>query len=59
LVGEFWGLKTDCILQPLLQKVALSENGSPHGEKSLEIYQHLSLDAIKQPYQEAVQGVSI
>jgi hypothetical protein len=28
-------------------------------KKSLEIYQHLSLGAIGQAYQEAVQGVSI
>ena len=28
-------------------------------KKSLEIYQHLSLDAVEQAYQEAVQGVSI
>jgi len=28
-------------------------------KKSLEIYQHLSLDAAEQVYQEAVQGVSI
>jgi hypothetical protein len=28
-------------------------------KKSLEIYQHLSLDTVEQAYQEAVQGVSI
>ena len=28
-------------------------------KKSLEIYQHLSLDAVEQAYEEAVQGVSI
>jgi hypothetical protein len=28
-------------------------------KKSLEIYQHLSLDAVEQAYQEAVQRVSI
>jgi hypothetical protein len=28
-------------------------------KKSLEIYQHLSLGAVEQAYQEAVQGVSI
>jgi len=28
-------------------------------KKSLENYQHLSLDAVEQAYQEAVQGVSI
>jgi integrase/recombinase XerD len=27
--------------------------------KSLEIYQHLSLDAVEQAYQEALQSVSI
>jgi hypothetical protein len=31
LVGQFWGLNTDCILQPLLRRVVLSQNGSPHG----------------------------
>ena len=28
-------------------------------KKSMEIYQHLSLDAVEQAYQEVVQGVSI
>jgi hypothetical protein len=28
-------------------------------KKSLEIYQHLSLGAVEQAYQEAVQGVSV
>jgi hypothetical protein len=28
-------------------------------KKSLEIHQHLSLDAVEKAYQEAVQGVSI
>jgi hypothetical protein len=74
LVGQFWGLNTDRILEPFLRKVVLSQNGSPHGvyrhaqiqvifghesKKSLEIYQHLSLGAVEQAYQEAVQGVSI
>jgi hypothetical protein len=31
LVGQFWGLNTDRILQPFLRKVVLSQNGSPHG----------------------------
>ena len=31
LVGQFLGLNTDRILQPVLRKVALSQNGSPHG----------------------------
>ena len=28
-------------------------------KKSMEVYQHLSLGAVEQAYQEAVQGVSI
>jgi hypothetical protein len=32
---------------------------SHESEKSLKIYQHLSLDAAEQAYQEAAQGVSI
>jgi hypothetical protein len=28
-------------------------------KKSLEVYQHLSLDAVEEAYQEAVQGVGI
>jgi hypothetical protein len=46
LLGRFWGLNTDCILQPFLRKVVLSQNGSPHGF-------YLSLDAVEQAYQEA------
>jgi hypothetical protein len=45
------GLNTDCILELFLRKVVLSQNGAPHGG--------LSLDAVEQAYQEAVQGVRI
>ena len=31
LLGRFWGLDTDCILELFLRKVVLSQNGSPHG----------------------------
>ena len=31
LVDQFWGLNTDRILQLILRKVVLSQNGSPHG----------------------------
>jgi len=31
----------------------------PESKKSLELYQHISLEAIEQAYQDAVQSVSI
>jgi hypothetical protein len=49
--ADFGGLNTDCILELFLRKVVLSQNGAPHGG--------LSLDAVEQAYQEAVQGVRI
>ena len=45
-------LRTKCAEQ--IQLISGHES-----KKSLEIYQHLSLGAVEQAYQEAVQGVSI
>jgi len=74
LVRKFWGLNTDRILQPLLRKVVLSQEcvtsrglsdaqiqliSGHESKKSLEIYQHISLDAVEQAHQRAVQSVTI
>jgi integrase/recombinase XerD len=71
LVGQFWGL-TQPVHPHLFRHQRLRT--SPHrvlsdaqiqlisgheSKKSLEIYQHLSLGAVEQAYQEAVQSVSI
>ena len=71
LVGQFWGL-TQPVHPHLFRHqmiTYLTSRGlsdaqiqliSGHeSKKSLEIYQHLSLSAVEQAYQEAVQGVSI
>jgi hypothetical protein len=63
LVGQFWGLTQP--VNPHLFHLTGSSDAqieliSGHeSKKSLEIYQHLSLDAVEQAYQGAVQGVSI
>jgi hypothetical protein len=71
LVGQFWGLDSDRILKLVLREIILSQEiqmppgcrrpmGQGHeSKKSLEVYQHLSLESVDKAYQDAVQSVGI
>jgi hypothetical protein len=59
------GVVDDALSRLILESVSFGSGLERPGglwaesKKSLEIYQHLSLGAVEQAYQEAVQGVSI
>jgi hypothetical protein len=74
LVGQFWGLDSDRILKLVLREIILSHKqltsrglsdaqiqliSGHESKKSLEVYQHLSLESVDKAYQDAVQSVGI
>jgi hypothetical protein len=71
LVGQFWALDADRILKLVLRVIVSQEIQMPPGDrrpwaisgheskKSLELYEHVSLESVDKAYQDAVQSVAI